>query len=67
MSVLFLMPTWKTPSEVFLQRMLEELKDDLNTKKLKAEMRVRALEKQESSIKEKVKTLQKEVIDGMKD
>lgn len=29
MSVLFLMPTWKAPSEVFLQRMLEELKEDL--------------------------------------
>lgn len=29
MSVLFLMPNWKTPSEVFLQRMLEGLKDDL--------------------------------------
>lgn len=29
MSVLVLMPTWKAPSEVFLQRMLEELKEDL--------------------------------------
>ena len=29
MSVLFLMPTWKASSEVFLQRMIEELKDDL--------------------------------------
>ncbi len=29
MSVLFLMPTWRAPSEVFLQRMLEELKEDL--------------------------------------
>ncbi|MBS3136189.1 prefoldin subunit beta [Candidatus Woesearchaeota archaeon] len=58
---------YKIVGNIMVDSTKEELKDDLNTKKLKAEMRVRALEKQESSIKEKVKTLQKEVIDGMKD
>jgi len=31
MSVVFMMPVWKAPSEVWMQRMLEELTDDLSS------------------------------------
>jgi colanic acid/amylovoran biosynthesis glycosyltransferase len=31
MSILFIMPNWQVPSEVWMRRMLEELEDDLST------------------------------------
>ena len=45
----------------------EDLKKDITEKKDVAELRIKTIEKQEDSLREKAKELQKKVMDGMKE
>jgi prefoldin beta subunit len=44
-----------------------ELKKELEDKKVAVELRIKTMEKQENSIKEKIEKLQREVMENMKD
>jgi prefoldin beta subunit len=56
---------YKIIGNIMVHAKREDIQSDLQNRKAKADLRINALEKQENSIKEKVKTLQKEVMQGM--
>jgi len=58
---------YKIVGNVMVLSKKEDLKKDLEQKKEMVELRIKAIEKQESDIKDKAKTLQQEVLSEMKD
>ncbi len=58
---------YKIIGNIMVNAKKEELKKDLTESSDKAELRVKALEKQEEDIKNKVKDLQKEIMENMKE
>ena len=58
---------YKIVGNVMISAKSEELKKDIQQKKEVVELRIKSLEKQESSIRDKTKKLQEEVLGEMKE
>jgi len=58
---------YKIVGNIMVMTKSKELKKDLEQKKEVVELRIKSLEKQENSIKEKTKKLQEEVLGDMKE
>ena len=58
--------TYKIVANIMIDAKKEDLEKDLNQKKKMLEIRLKNLEKQENSIREKSQKLQKEVLGSMK-
>jgi prefoldin beta subunit len=58
---------YKIIGNIMVETAREELKADLTSKKEVIELRIKAIEKQEQSVKGKASVLQKEVLKNMKD
>ncbi len=57
---------YKIVGSIMVESKKEELTKDLQAKKETTELRIKTLEKQESTIKEKTSKIQKEVMDTLK-
>jgi len=58
--------TYKIIANIMIDSKREDLEKDLTSKKEMLEIRIKSLEKQEKSIREKSQALQKEVLGSMK-
>ncbi len=58
---------YKIVGNIMVKQPKEELEKDLNLKKETAELRIKALERQEEKIKEKATALQEEVLSEIKE
>lgn len=54
-------PVYKMVGEIMIEKNLDELKNELQEKKVELDIRIKSLEKQESRAKEQALALQKEI------
>jgi len=54
-------PVYKMVGEIMIEKNLDELKNELQEKKVELDIRIKSLEKQESKAKEQALALQKEI------
>lgn len=58
---------FKIVGNIMVEQTVDELKKDLDDKKERLQLRIKSIEKQENSFKEKAEKLQKDVMDSMKE